>query len=313
QYPVDHSVCGASAYAVETEAGWVCYTGDLRLHGSTAFSTRAFAEQVASLKPRVLICEGTRITDKARVTEDEVYIKALEAVKQSSGLVLADFGARNIERLLIFNRIAGETSRQLIVMPRDAYLLDKLSPVMDAVPSIEDCKDLLIYADPKARLDTWEREIREKLSSHLVDAETIRKNQGDYILCFSFWDLNDMVDLSPDNGVYIYSSSEVFDEEGGIDMKRLHNWADHFHLKKVGLPVPTVGTNDPDDWEIPPEQQGLHASGHAGGPELIEMIKLISPEILLPVHTLHKEVFARELEGTGIEVRFPSPGKTIQV
>ncbi|MDZ4247633.1 MAG: exonuclease, partial [Dehalococcoidia bacterium] len=239
QFPVDHSIYGASAYAVETEAGWICYSGDLRFHGGAADYTRTFAEKAAALKPRVLICEGTRITDKNRVTEDEVYLNALDAVKRASGLVLADFGARNIERLLIFHRIAGETSRQLVVMPRDAYLLDKLSPVMDAVPTLEDSKDLLIYTDPKARLDTWEREIRGRLSSRLIGAETIRKNQGNYILCFSFWDLNDLVDLAPDNGVYIDSSSEVFDEEGGIDMKRLHSWADHFHLKKVGLPVPT--------------------------------------------------------------------------
>jgi len=44
-WPVDHSIPGAMAYAVETSEGWIVYTGDLRLHGSKGNLTRAFSKR----------------------------------------------------------------------------------------------------------------------------------------------------------------------------------------------------------------------------------------------------------------------------
>ncbi len=308
RFPVDHSVFGASAFAVETSAGWVCYTGDLRMHGGNAHLTRAFAEQAAALHPRVLICEGTRIAEGQGTAEEEVREKALRAAQATKGLVLADFVPRNIERLLIFYDIAVATSRQLVVMSKDAYLLDKLAFVMPKVPAIEQMPALSIYREPKGRMDTWEKDLRTKFASRLVGPEKIRRRQKDFILCFSFWDVNDLVDLQPEDGAYIYSSSEVYDEEGAIDMQRLHNWADHFKLAKFGLPVESGGK-----WEIPPEQQGLHASGHASGPELIKMIKIIRPEVLVPVHTENVAKFVDALKDTGIDVRLPVHGKVMAI
>jgi len=313
QFDVDHSILGASAFAVETGAGWICYTGDLRMHGSGAHSTRAFAEQTAELHPRVLICEGTRIDKADHTTEEEVYEKALKAVRATKGLVLADFGPRNIERLLIFYRIAMATSRRLVVMGKDAYLLDKLSLVMPEVPAIERMPALSIYREPRARMDTWEKDLRTAFASRLVGPKEIRKHQADFILCFSFWDVNDLVDLLPESGAYIYSSSEVYDEEGAIDMKHLHDWADHFKLAKVGLPVQVTSADGGVKWEVPAEQQGLHASGHAGGPELIELIRLIRPEILIPVHTEDAAKFVAALKGTGIDVHLPEYGKEMNI
>ena len=52
RFPVDHSVYGASAWAIETSEGWVVYTGDLRCHGRQSDLTWKFAEEVGKLKPR---------------------------------------------------------------------------------------------------------------------------------------------------------------------------------------------------------------------------------------------------------------------
>jgi ribonuclease J len=35
----------------------------------------------------------------------------------------------------------------------------------------------------------------------------------------------------------------------------------------------------------------IHASGHASGPEIQEMIDKIKPKLLVPVHTEHPELF----------------------
>lgn len=313
QFPVDHSIFGASSFIVETPAGPVCYTGDLRVHGSGAHLTEAFAAEAAKLHPRIMMCEGTRIDSSKRITEEEVYARALKIVQGSKGLVLADFGPRNIERLLIFYRIAIETGRQLVVMGKDAYILDKLGMVMPEVPGITKMPSLGIYKEPKALVSTWEKGLREQFASRLVTLEQLRDKQKDYILCFSFWDVNDLVDLRPVNGTYIYSSSEVYDEEGAMDMTRLHNWVKHFKLNQCGIPVPVTDSAGKPDWLVPLDQQGLHASGHASGPELLEIIRRIKPDILIPIHTEHPGMFVEALEGTGIEVRLPGYGVRMKV
>jgi ribonuclease J len=115
-FPVDHSIFGATAFAVETSAGWIGYTGDFRLHGSRGEETERFIEAMRKLQPLALICEGTRIDDFRRVTEGEVLVNALEEVQRTSGLVVADFGPRNVERLITFYQIAQETERKLVIL-----------------------------------------------------------------------------------------------------------------------------------------------------------------------------------------------------
>ena len=47
-FRVDHSIYGASAFAVETQDGWIVYTGDLRAHGKNGQLTWDFAEAAMS-------------------------------------------------------------------------------------------------------------------------------------------------------------------------------------------------------------------------------------------------------------------------
>ena len=79
-FPVDHSIYGAAAFAVETAAGWVAYTGDLRLHGLHGAQTQEAVAALAALKPTVLLCEGTRGAESAPTSEQDVYETAAEIV-----------------------------------------------------------------------------------------------------------------------------------------------------------------------------------------------------------------------------------------
>jgi ribonuclease J len=54
----------------------------------------------------------------------------------------------------------------------------------------------------------------------------------------------------------------------------------------------------------------MHVSGHASGPELLDMIREIQPEILYPVHTIFKERF-KVLEDDGINVIYPKLSKNL--
>jgi ribonuclease J len=66
--------------------------------------TEKFVKEASRLKPRVLITEGTNTAFAEPITEDTVGEKCKSVVKNGKGLVIADFGPRNLERLLIFLR-----------------------------------------------------------------------------------------------------------------------------------------------------------------------------------------------------------------
>lgn len=299
-FPVDHSIFGAVASALETSRGWVAYTGDLRGHGAWGQLTHQFVATLRDLRPYLLICEGTRaVEDPKRSspgdTEAVVGENAMEVVRSAQGLVIADFGPRNVERLLTFLRVAKDTSRQLVVLAKDAYLLDNMALVSPDVPLPEKEKDILVYKDRKAQAAKWEQDLQERYRSRLVSASDVRRQGKDFILCFSFWDINELIDINPRGGTYVYSSSEAYNEEQQMDLRRLRHWLTHFDMQMRGDPEAGVG-------------EGLHSSGHASGPELITMVKEISPRIVVPVHTEDPGYFVRHLEGSGIEVHVPESG-----
>lgn len=217
-FPVDHSIPGALAYAFETDEGWVVYTGDLRLHGKHGDTTREFAAVARELKPLVLITEGTRSARVAQdnPTENDVYGSAQRIVRQSQGkLVIADFSPRQVERMETFLRIAQETERTLLVLTKDAYLLEAVACADDSCELL--CNPQLgIFDDIRVEARAWDRGIRERYSDRLVDAGTVGQHPGDFILAFSFWDVKHLLDVRAQGGVYIYSSSEAYGEEQEI-------------------------------------------------------------------------------------------------
>jgi len=305
-FPVDHSIPGAAAFAVQTSCGWVGYTGDLRFHGRASSQTEKFVRELRRLSPKILFCEGTRLWEKRGASEKEVYENCLRVVRKAQGMVVADFGARNVERLVAFYNIACETGRKLIIMSKDAYLLDAMHLASEQVPDIGDIPQILIFKDFKSRRPAWEAEIHRHYAEKVVTPDFIRENAGGVILCCSYWDAGDLIDILPGGGTYLYSSSEVFDEEGAMDMRRLANWIEHFGMKGIGLPREEL------NWEIPEDEKGYHSSGHACGADLLDLIRRIEPEILVPIHTEEPGFFREHLKDTGIEVRLPVEGEVMR-
>jgi len=313
-FPVDHSVYGACAWAVETSAGWVVYTGDIRFGtGSRAADSKAFVQAARALRPRALLCEGTRAPQPEEpaeppVGEEQVRDNALREVQAASAtLVIADFGPRNIERLLTFLDICQETKRQLVVLSKDAYLLDAVRLVDSTLPDIASHACLRLYNDPKARPLGWEQRVRDRYAGRAVTPAEVGRAPGDFVLCFSFWDIKNLIDIRPSGGRYIYSASEAFSEEQRIDIDRLGNWLERFAMTGVGLPRRELGGKPL------PEEASLHASGHAGPEELLGLIREAAPQTLIPVHTENPGYFRQALAGSNIELVEPEYGQPISL
>jgi ribonuclease J len=310
-FPVDHSIPGACAWGIETSSGWVVYSGDLRLHGKRSQLTEAFLKEAAQLHPRALILEGTNVDKVKNVSEQEVYENALKAINDARSLVIADFSARDIDRLLTFLQIARDTKRKLAVLPRDAYLLKTMRLLEPEIPDIAQDGDLVLYQETTASKSpaSWLRNIYEEYSSKIVLAKDIASNQGDFILCFSFFDLNELPSIFPTEGsLYVYSSSEPHNEEQELDFRRLHQWLKRFQLRAFGLPKERNG-----ELEIPEEEKGLHASGHACGSDLLRVASEIQPEVLIPVHSEKPKFYVDNLSRSGINIILPTEGGTVEI
>ena len=286
-YEVDHSIYGATAYILWGDSA-IAYTGDIRMHGKHADKSRGFVRSARDAS--ILIIEGTRASRKEDFDESEkvVFENCLKAVEESKGLVIADFSPRNFERLETFIEIAKRASRELVVTAKDAYMLH----AMECVDGVCRMEDVRIYRELRDKRNKWEEVVvRERWGDRYVDPSDISRNLENYILCFSFYDMKHLLDIKPDGGTYIYSSSEAFTEEQEFDFLRLYNWLQEFGLRIYGFEMVLEGGR-----LVPSFIRGYHASGHASKSDLRWMIEQIDPGAIIPVHTENPGWFVENFE-----------------
>lgn len=132
----------------------------------------------------------------------------------------------------------------------------------------------------KTDYDKWERKILNL--SNTINYKDIQNSPRDYLFRCDFFELKELIDIKPPEGMYIRSVTEPFDDEMTIDYNKALHWLEHFNL----------------------DMFQMHASGHASGTEILDMIREISPQTVYPVHTTHKEKFS-ELKNNDIDVIYP--------
>jgi len=294
-WPVDHSMLGCVAFLLRTARGPVLYTGDLRFHGPEAHLSQTMLAAVAREGVWMLIAEGTRLDVTDHRTEDHVFAEALAAVREAPGPVIADFAPRDLYRLATFVRIARETHRSLVVLPQDAFLLDRLRGSHPLVPDVH-AEPLLILKERKQSgtysekdYETWERRVLAWPTART--AEQLRPEAHRMIFALSFWDVQNLVDLGIGaDALYIFSASEAHDEEQARDLWRLNNWLDLLGVRR---------------------RLNTHASGHAGQVDLVRMVRTLQPEVLVPVHTEKAELWQTLVPE--VRVLEPAPGVPLDV
>ena len=317
-HPVDHSVPGATAVVLRTGQKRIVYTGDLRFHGTAGHLTQGFRDALAGSRPDVLIIEGTRVEKDAPDSETGVAEECARLVSQAgAGLAMVAFAWKDTTRYRTMIDVARETGRTLVISAKLAYLTNRLSSLPDApVRPACDEPNVKVYLKRKVSMlysksdyvgtkydlgysTEWDRKDCSTIhTEHYecgVRAYDIAADPGRYLLHLDFYELNELIDLRPPPGsIYVSAVSEPFHMEMELDRGRLRRWLQRF------------GVNPPDF-----EPRYAHASGHASGPELVELARAIRPKVLIPVHTEHPELFAQALAGSGIEVCIPTLGQPI--
>ncbi len=121
--PVGHSVPGACSVLLTLPDGKrILYTGDVRFHGADEVTIDEYVRSIGG-PVDVLITEGTRIGSDEVVTEMDVGRDISADIERSDGLVLINFGWKDLTRFYTIYRAAKENGRTLAINPKLAYLL----------------------------------------------------------------------------------------------------------------------------------------------------------------------------------------------
>jgi len=299
-FPVDHSVYGATAFALRRNEGdWLVYSGDLRAHGASGESTERFAESARELCPKVLIVEGTRIgrpVPEKEMTEALVRENCRAAVEEGRGLTIADFSANNFERLDTFIDIAKRSGKRMVVTHKDVAFLESIAKVDGNVRR----DGLWVYRSLGEKdLDAVD-ELRDR-GWQVADPDDIALEPQEYMLCFSFWDMTKLLDLDWRGGTYIYSNSMAYDLKQTDNLQKLMNWVELMGFECRGLSL-IGGELDFED--------GFHSSGHLSVKHLWKLVERIAPEIVVPVHCAHPDLFS---ELCPLPTLLPERGRTIDL
>ncbi len=297
---VDHSMPGACGFIVYTDTGSLVYTGDIRFHGYRQELSKKFIEQSKAANPRWLLCEGTRIEKEEIDSEEGVKEELTNHISDAEGLVFIEHPIRDLFRVKSIFDAAKTNKREFVVNLKLAYLIRemgdlsplKLSDVKILVPKKRwglISKEGIARYQVEKDYEKWERDFLGKANS--ITYKELQKNPKKYVVSMSFWEINQLTDIKPRDAVWIKSTCEPFDPEMEMDEERKQHWLDHFKIKKLSA----------------------HASGHASGGEIIELIKTISPEMVFPIHTEKPGLFKKLLKGTGIKIKEPVVGETYRL
>lgn len=310
---VDHSMPGPCAFLIETSDARIVYTGDFRLHGTRENYARSenFIAKAVEFRPGLLISEGTNINEYSREAEeshrgdeqnsgtlkDFLAIEVGLSLGHKEGMILVNVSAKELDRLDTLYEVVRESAREDATYHLSVYnaeLLEKLAGTgvyendEEHIVRQFDTKALLaakIAVDKRVRI--YERYAGEFSKNKSISDELKKLFAGrvslvdDYGKADSPWrqaavillysgdiELLDKLDPPP-RSKYINSISEAFTEELVISQGRLLAWVNF--------------------WKLSYHQ--MHVSGHIYGAQLKQAIVRINPTYLLPLHTLHREIF----------------------
>jgi ribonuclease J len=205
---------------------------------------------------------------------------------------MVGFTWKDIDRYETVRDAAIKSGRVPVFDPRLAYLLAKIGrSVYDegAKVFLERCGGMLYspgdYSNSKHKvgdmpLSEWSsRPTIVADTKHLekgISAIELNKNPSGYVLHLDYFRFKNILDFElPEGSVFVRAQCEPFNPKMELSHERMIRWLRHFKINVK---------NKCEPYQI-------HASGHASGPEIQEMVDKIKPRLLVPIHTEHPELF----------------------
>lgn len=251
--PVSHSIPEASAMVIDTPAGRVVHTGDLKLDPAPqvgeAFDPARFAE-IAAPGVLALVCDSTNVfSPEAGRSEASIVEDITEMMKQAKGMVVATTFASNIARLRTLAKAAAAADRSVLVLGR---AMNRMLAFARAAKLLPDFPDTV-------SLDEAEVIPRD----HLFVLAT--GSQGEMRAASAQLSREKYLGLELAEGdTFLFSSKTIPGNE--VSVGRIIN-----NLAMKGVTVVE-------------EDARYHVSGHANRPDIQELHRIFDPRLVVPMH-----------------------------
>lgn len=276
-FRVTHSICDATALAIETPAGMVVHSGDFKLDPEPSDGELTDVDGLRALGKRgvrLLLSDSTNIdTQGHTLSEAEVAERLDVQIKTARERVVIGLFASNIQRLITIGRIARARRRRICLLGRS--LITQVEVGL-SLGRLDWPSDLRIAPEQAQSFPRDELLVLAGGTQAEPGSSLYRLSRGEH----------HQLKLAPRDRV-ILSSRVIPGNER--EVSRLHD-----DFLRLGVDLVNRHTD-----------RQIHASGHAAREEQAELMRLIQPRAFMPVHgtlhhlTRHAEL-AREL---GIEQR----------
>ncbi|MHA1782084.1 MAG: MBL fold metallo-hydrolase, partial [Promethearchaeota archaeon] len=309
-YHVDHSIPAAYGFIIYSSSGPIVYTGDFRMHGPLSHMSKEFINEIKSHqifiskgKPtdqqlkqlsshgiKLLIIEGTKIC-KSTIESENLVEKNLLSLFENNPFdyIIVKYDRIDWDRFRTISSIAKKYNWKFIIDEKDAYFYyllnqDEIYETMKN-PNIINDDHILIIKFGNARFK-WQEEIRQALYTQdkgfrFIDYRQIKDMKEKFFIYMNWLNENIIKNLNPNSmGMFISSNLDPYAEE-------FFDNTDKFYNRFLELGIPTYK---------------IHASGHAAPHDIINFVKQVKPENLIPIHTSHKKFFKELFKSSDIKI-----------
>ncbi|MGH1329979.1 MAG: ribonuclease J [Paracoccaceae bacterium] len=258
--PISHSIPESSALIIDSPAGRIVHSGDFKTDKNPGvgepWDPIAFAE-MAKGGVRALVCDSTNVfTPTAGRSEADIIDNIDELVANASGLIAATTFASNISRVQTLAKAGEKAGRSVVLMGR------AMRRMVTAGLETGILKDFpkTVSPDDAAAMPRENLMLLTTGSQGERRAATAQLSRGKYL---GF--------VLKEGDTFLFSSKTIPGNENSVS--------------RVVNALSEKGVNVIDDYA-----GRYHVSGHANGPDLEEMHKVVNPQILIPMHGEHRHL-----------------------
>lgn len=258
---LDHSAFDAYAFRIEADGLAVFHTGDFRTHGFRSGKLSILIQKYIG-KVDYVVCEGTNVARQATNQPEYELQKDFEQAFKENKYNIVYLSSTNIDRLFGIYKAAQKAGRPFYV---DCYQ----KHIMDIVAQSN---------------GLWSK---ARLYKYGTIEPTALFDSGN-----SFNINQKFIDYTTDRGyVLIARASQKFDDliarlPGEHKQRYLSMWKGYVDEKCAAY--------DPDlARAVGNDYRYMHTSGHCDMQSLAELLELVSPCAVIPIHTDNPDAFAK--------------------
>jgi ribonuclease J len=258
--PISHSIPESSALVIDTPEGRIVHTGDFKLDETPVVGEafdRALWAEVAKPGIKALVCDSTNVfSPKPGRSEASVGAEIEKLVRGAEGMVVATTFASNIARLKTLAEAGQRAGRSIVLLGR------AMRRMVTAGVETGVLTDFPNVVSPENALDIP----RESLMLLVTGSQGERRAASAQLSRGKYLGLS-----MKEGDLFLFSSKTIPGNEKSV-IRIINNFSE-------------MGVDIVDD-----SSNLYHVSGHANRPDLQEMHRITSPQMVIPMHGEHRHL-----------------------